>query len=296
MLLVCGALLIPWLLFARLHIGSFLPNTAGAKSGGLMVHPGELMARFSPIARIIGATQAVAVLGIIASIAAFRRHAVVFSRRVRFLLLWTVALPCAYVIFDIQVLSRYMLLIAPSLCVLGWAGWEQVFRARRRATVAIALLAATAVASNALFYFLVVLPPSRAFSFDLQHCMTKLARYIDANAAPDAVVAAADIGYLAFYSNRRVLDLGGLVEPETGRLRKQYDYENIVANARYFNLPGYPHVDYLVDREKVDARFDGVELDGHKFQRVYGTVVRNLGIRKPGPWYYTLYRIEEVAR
>ncbi len=292
---VCAALLVPWLLFARLHIGSFLPNTAGAKSGGIVLSPVELVARFSPIVRIVAATQALSVLGALLSLVWFRRRSVVFDPRMRFLALWTAALPAAYVLFDIQVLSRYMLLTLPSLCALGWCGWGQIVRGRPGGRFLPGALSAASVAANIVFYALVVLPPSRAFSSDLQVRMKSLARYIDANAADSAVVAAADIGYLAFYSNRRVLDLGGLVEPETGKLRERYDYEDIVANARYFDVPGYPHVDYLVDREKVDGRFDGVVMARRRFTRVYGVVVRNLGIRKPGPWYYTLYKIEEAG-
>jgi hypothetical protein len=125
--------------------------------------------------------------------------------------------------------------------------------------------------------------------------MAGLARFLHDHSPPEAVVAAADIGYLAFYSQRRVLDLGGLVEPEAGRLREAHDYEEIVARGLYFGLRGYPRVDYLVDREPVASRFDGQVINGHRFERVYMTTVRNLGIRKPGTFYYTLYRITPVT-
>jgi hypothetical protein len=92
-----------------------------------------------------------------------------------------------------------------------------------------------------------------------------------------------------------VLDLGGLVEPETARLREAHDYEEIVAEGLYFDTRGYPHVDYLVDREHVADRFDGRVIHGHRFERIYTTAVRNLGIRKPGTFYYTLYRVTPAA-
>ncbi|HXV14726.1 MAG TPA: hypothetical protein VEC56_11030, partial [Candidatus Krumholzibacteria bacterium] len=143
-------------------------------------------------------------------------------------------------------------------------------------------------------YVRVVLPPSRAFSADLTGPMTELALYLRDNSPPDAVVAAADIGYLAFYSQRRVLDLGGLVEPETGKLREAHDYEDIVARGLYFDVPGYPHVDYFVDRDHQADRFDGGIVGGRRFERVYATEVRNLGIRKPGVFHYVLYRLTVV--
>lgn len=291
---VSAALLVPWLLFAHFHIGSLLPNTAGAKSGGLVMDPLTFIRKFEPIVKILGSTQGIPALAMLVGLVVRRRHSVVVSQRGKLIALWSAALPVAYVLFDIQVLSRYLLLISPLVCALGFVSMQEligdrVSDARRRLLVGAAALI-TATVSVAL-YFTVVLPPSQRFTHDLQHNMRALAEHLREISPPDAVVAAADIGYLAFYSERRVLDLGGLVEPETGKLRARFDYEEIVARGLYLDVPGYPHVDYLVDRELVADRFVGTELAGHRFQKVFGTTVRDLGIRKPGPFYYTLYRI-----
>ena len=291
--LVAGALLVPWLAFAKWHIGSFLPNTAGAKSGGMVRDPVALFANLVPVAKIVASTQAIALLALVADLAISRRRAAVFSRELRFSVLWMIALPLAYVAADIQILSRYLLLVTPMVCVAGWRALESVVSrlAPRTAVLAAAAAASIAVAANAAFYARVVLPPSIAFSEDLQTKMTDLARYLHDNSMPDVVVAAADIGYLAYYSERRVLDLGGLVEPATARLREAHDYEEILAQGLYFDIPGYPRVDYLVDRDHEANRFTGRVVKGFGFVPVYSTIVRNLGIRKPGEYHYTLYRI-----
>jgi hypothetical protein len=291
--LAAAALLAPWLLFAKWHIGSFLPNTAGAKSGGLVTDPVVFVAKFAPVVKIMIGAQAVAVAAIVLDLVVSRRRAFVVSAPFRFAALWMLALPLAYVATDIQILSRYLLLITPAVCAGGWCSLESLAQrtaAPRRTPLFAAALVVT-VAVNVAVYARVVLPPSRAFSEDLQVRMAGLAKYLHDHSPPDAVVAAADIGYLAFYSQRRVLDLGGLVEPGTGRLRADHEYEEIVERGLYFGLPGYPHVDYLVDREHVADRFDGKVVNGHRFEKVYMTTVRNLGIRKPGVYYYTLYRI-----
>lgn len=291
-ILAAAALLVPWLVFAKMHLGSFLPNTAGAKSGGVITDPILFLSKFAPIAKIVVSTQAVAVLGMLADLVVSRRRAAVFDPALRFCVLWMLALPVAYVVFDIQVLSRYLLLITPAVCVVGWRALERVAGTyARRAALAAAVLA---VVVNAALYVRVVLPPSRAFSADLVGPMTELAVYLRDHSSPDAVVAAADIGYLAFYSQRRVLDLGGLVEPETGKLREAHDYEEIVARGLYFDVPGYPRVDYFVDRDHEADRFDGRVVAGRRFERVYATEVRNLGIRKPGVYHYTLYHLTTV--
>lgn len=289
-------LIVPWLLFARFYIGGFLPNTAGAKSGGLVVNPLVFIQKMEPVAKIVASAEGIFVVLILLSLALARRRARVLSEPCRFLLLWTIALPTAYVLFDIQVLSRYMLLASPFTIVLGVLALEDVvdaLRVARKPLVATAVVALSATV-NAVFYMTIVLPPSQAFSYDLTHRLKALAVYLDENADDGAVVAAADIGYLAFYSRCHVLDLGGLVEPVTNALRERYDYEEIVDRGLYLQLDAYPRVHYFIDRVKEANRFDGVTLAGYRFESMRVEEIRNLGIRKPGPWYYTLYRLHPV--
>lgn len=298
-LLVYALLVGSWLAFAKFHIGSFVPNTAGAKSGGFVLDPLTFLRKFEPVAKIVGSTDGLAALLVAASLLIHRRRSRVFSADRRFLFLWVVSLPVAYVFFDIQVLSRYMLLTAPFTIVLGLGALEDFVdgartrrtAVRRIATGAGAVVVAAAIAINVAFYFKVVLPPSAAFSHDLTHNLKGLALYIRDNSDEDAVVAAADIGYLAFYSERRVLDLGGLVDNETFALREKHTYEEIVEKGLYLALPNRPRVDFFIDRELTPNRFAGMVIAGHRFESVRVVQVRNLGIRKPGPFYYTLYRL-----
>jgi hypothetical protein len=288
-----AALVGPWLVFARVYIGSFLPNTAGAKSGGLVLNPVVFIHKFEPIVKIVASGEGLFALLIVLSLLVLRGRARVLSERCRFALLWIIALPVAYVLFDIQVLSRYMLLITPFVIALGLLGLEDIVGSwwPRRVGAVAAAFTTVAVIVNAVFYFVVILPPSRAFSYDLTHRMKSMAIFLRDNSAPDAVVAAADIGYLAFYSQRHVLDLGGLVETVTHDLREQYDYEEIVDRGLYLQLKSYPRVDYFIDRVQAPHRFDGKTLAGYRFETILVDEIDNLGIRKPGPIYYTLYRL-----
>jgi hypothetical protein len=294
---VTAALVGPWLIFAKWHIGSFLPNTAGAKSGGLITNPIAFAHALIVPMKIIASSQIAAAVAIVADLVVSRRRAFVLREDFRFAGLWMLALPFAYVVGDIQILSRYMLLVTPAVCVGGWMALESLFTASvpRWRTAAFASALVIGLVANGIVYARVVVPPSRAFSEDLQVNMAGLAKFLHTNSAGGEVVAAADIGYLAFYSGCRVLDLGGLVEPEMGKILAAHDYEEIVAKGLYFGVPGYPHVDYLIDRELVADRFDGQVVNGHRFEKIHMTTVRNLGIRKPGTYYYTLYRITPVA-
>src|SRR5262245_44532084 len=182
---VAGAMILPWLIYAKLELGSFLPNTAGAKGGAVITSPLVFLAKFVPIGKIVLSTQAVAVTGLVADAVISRRRAVLLDPALRFCAAWIIALPLAYVLFDIQVLSRYLLLITPALCVLGWRSLENVAgRHARSLTLAGMVVAVTA---NAIFYTRVVLPPSRAFSTDLTTSMTSLARFLHDNSPPESV-------------------------------------------------------------------------------------------------------------
>jgi hypothetical protein len=293
---VAAVLLLPWLVYARVAVGSFLPNTAGAKSGGVILSPVTFVRKLDPVVKIVASAQAVSLVALLVSLVTMRSRSLLFSPRARFAVLWVVALPVAYVLFDMQILSRYLLLVTPVVCVLAWAALAEASAVRswrRERAVAVAA-AAVAVLVSVVFYTRVVVVPSRAFSHDLQHNLRGLGEYLHQTTAPDAVVAAADIGYLAFYSGRRVLDLGGLVEPVTGELRAEYSYEEIVDRGLYFGLDGYPHVDYFIDRDHQPDRFSGRTVAGHRFEKVFETTVRNLGIRKPGTFHYTLYHLTPV--
>jgi hypothetical protein len=271
-----------------------------------VLDPATFIRKLDPIVKIVGSSDGIAALLVVLSVAVARGKALALSGRARLMFLWVVALPLAYVFFDIQVLSRYMLLTTPFMIVLGIGGLEGLFsrgeaNGRRGAVpgakapagfkTALAAATAAAVAANAVFYFAVVLPPSAAFSEDLSRNLKGLALYIKDHSEKDAVVAAADIGYLAYYSERRVLDLGGLVDNETLALREAHTYEEIVDGGLYLRIPKYPRVDFFIDRELSANRFDGRALAGYRFESVYVTEVRNLGIRKPGPYFYTLYRL-----
>ena len=117
-----------------------------------------------------------------------------------------------------------------------------------------------------------------------------MGRWLDMNADRDALVAAPDIGAIGYYSGRRVLDLGGLVTPEINDMRQSIDVERIIEEGLYLRFGP----DYLVDRSDRPDRFAGEVIGGHRFTPVVRGRIENLGIRKPEPAFYVLYRIEKV--
>jgi hypothetical protein len=304
-LLVFVPLFAAWLYVIERHTGSYFPLTAGAKQGAIDFSPLVLRRALIP-ARIMGATILFPWIALLAGLAAgaFRRRSLGYylseSGNLReepgilLMLLWVFALPVAYVVLDFQVLSRYLVPVVPAVIVLGTTAWRKlvagaVANARMR-RAAIGIFASLAILQSVVFYELVVVPPTRAFSQALETMLGGMGRWLERNTPADALVAAPDIGAIGYYSHRRILDLGGLVNPEINRMRREIDVDRIIEEGLYLRFGP----DYLVDRNAFPERFAGVVIKGVSFEPVMKGEVPNLGIRKPEPVIYVLYRLERV--
>jgi arabinofuranosyltransferase len=303
-LLVFVPLFAAWLYVIHRHTGNFFPLTAGVKKGAIDFSPLILRRAIVP-AKIMGATVLFPWIALLAGLAAgaFRRSPGRFLSEsgslreepdVLLMLLWVFALPIAYVVLDFQVLSRYLVPIVPAVIVLGTTAWRklvaEVVAGSRTRRAAIAIFASLAVLQSVVFYELVVVPPTRAYSQALETMLGGMGRWLAKNTPSNALVATPDIGVIGYYSHRRILDLGGLVSPEINRMRKKIDVDRIIDEGLYLRFDP----DYLVDRNAFPERFSGAVIKGVFFESVMKGEVPNLGIRQPEPVVYVLYRLERA--
>jgi hypothetical protein len=301
-----------WLFLVKDHTGTYFPLTAGAKQGRVLLSTAILRRALVP-AMIIGATALAPALALVAGIAAgiFRDRSLCSylevtsgqdsggARRcntgVLLMLLWIFALPVAYAVFDFQVLSRYILPVIPAIVILGiLAGGrllERFVSVSSRRKVILAIVTVLAVVQSVVFYYRVVVPPTRAFTRGMNEVLVPMGEWLRMNTPPEALVAAPDIGAVGYVSEREILDLGGLVTPEINRMRQTIDVERIIDEGRYLEFgPGF-----LVDRHEEPDRFTGKIIGGYRFDPVMSGTVSNLGIRKPEPVVYVLYRLTSTA-
>ena len=96
-------------------------------------------------------------------------------------------------------------------------------------------------------------------------------------------MATPDIGAIGFYGERRILDLGGLTTPAMAPIIARHDLPEIMRGALY-EAVGRP--DYVVDR----ADRPGVLADD-RHALVLSSRIENLGLSRPEPRYYSLYRV-----
>lgn len=300
-LLVQGA----WLVFARWHFGAFWPNTLAAKVAGGVGLEYQLEQALRQVA-VIGVTEgwAVALLALAGLLGAIRRSVPGVRASVRFTpWAWVVAVPVLYAVRGVPVLSRYLV---PLLPVLAWLAWRVLDRAlgpraerpedpalRHRRLLLIGCCAALlAFTQNAYTYTRLVLPQVRSFSSGLEGSLVRWGRWFGEHTPPDAVVAAPDIGAIGYYSQRRVVDLAGLVTPEMVPVLRELPPEVAVAR---FAFARFSRPDYLVDRAPVAWDLQRRSPWAAALVPLGADSVPNLGVARPDPAVYSVYRIDWTA-
>jgi arabinofuranosyltransferase len=215
----------PLVIFSYATIGRPLPTTFYAKSGPGLLRAAETRDRdmlrrdvtvFAPravanYALILTDQLSWAAYLLVLGVAGFRAAEARRLAALGFVIF--LAVPFAMGLIAPQRLKpdnvRYaaqLLVLAPPLMVAG------VWHAFRRSS-AVAIVGAIACVLTAGKAFAGA--PAFALSVkNIQELHIKTARWLIGNTPPHAVIAANDVGALAYFSGRRILDLEGLVSPE----------------------------------------------------------------------------------
>lgn len=282
---LASAPMIAWAALAIPLYGHVLPETMRAKSTPLGLQPDRLVYNVRVLAQILAIGAAVPVL-----VWAWR-----VVRRPRVLLRlddaqwgsaawwqWTLLLPVVYVVRDVQVVSRYVELVLPAMIVLAATmlpSWPS-----RRAWITFAGQSALALVLTVTW----IAPSARAFGTSLTAGLGDIATWLRTETPPEATVAIYDIGVIGRESDRRVLDLGGLVHPGINALRDRLDDAMILHEGLFLDF-GRP--DYLVDRDVEGAVLDGRVIRDVRLRAILSREVANLGLSRGQPVVYTLYEV-----
>jgi len=289
---VIGAAIVlgPYALYAFSLYGSLLPSTLAAKGSGAHGFA-VLVDQLVLAAKVAGAVCAIEILACVALLPRFRHlfrhgdaalHASVWS--------WMVLLPLAYALRALPILSRYLLPILPFIVLYGWWALEH-FRLSgagtwRRGVLAVAL--GLSVAINVVVYEVQVLPHTRQFAAGMERTLIPWGKRL-AETPPATLIATPDIGAIGYYSDRRILDMGGLVTPKIVPLMNRMDYDSLVRSFA-FQVAGKP--DYLVDRGQGPKRLLHESPYWPALDPIATARTQSLAIAKPGPVDYTLYKVD----
>ena len=290
---VCGLLVGAWAVVAQLAAGQALPDTAGAKSAGVALAPLAWLRVLGRELRILAPAHAPEMLVLLAAallglLSGRGRRGPAWWRDLGPYALFTLLLLGAFALGQVQVQPRYLVLVSPWLVLTGFAAWLALLGGGPRlAAVACALSLATGAAASVARVY----ASTRDFSRGLRPALEPLALQVAADERDSLCIATPDIGLVGWVSRARVLDLGGLIDPIAQRWTREHGYDAVLRDGVFLER-GPVH--YVIDRSVEPARFQGHETHGLRWQAVQTTTIPNLGLSRPGPFYYTLYALERA--
>ncbi len=299
--------LAPWLLFSLRLFGRLFPETASAKSYGITLAVGHLLSSAGRSVAQLAATGgflwlALLILAVVCLLVRCRPAPTAAgdgnpagTALVGIALTWTVLLVGGYAVKQVWVISRYLSPLSPVLllavAVLAARLLRRLLNRPRwlRAGAGVLVLGClVSLLANGWLVTAKVRPHARDFSRGVRECYLATGHWLRENSAPDAVVAALDIGAVGYGSERFVLDLMGLVSPEILAVGRQVGFEEMVESGAWLEV-AVP--DYLVDRNLGPPRWAGREVRRVRFELLRSCLIEGVGLREPQPWTVALYRL-----
>jgi len=311
----------PWLVYAQLTFGRCTPGTASAKSFTASLSVVEIAQYLGRSVQQLGMTQGVIwfffILLVVVVLLERRRQSRGwvdpegelrpgqwrFWRAVCLVLVvftWVGVLLGGYAVKKVWTISRYLSPLSP--CILLMVGvlayWllniATPFRGRPALGTWVASLACgLALLSNVLLLTGPVRTHATQFSAGVVECYLDKGVWLGENAGPDDVVAALDIGAIAYGSDRVVLDLMGLVSPEIMVMGRQMGFQEMVDSGLWLRNDHRqgPPPRWFVDRHEGLPRWDGKTMHGITFELVDTCTIHGVGLRETQDWTVSTYRL-----
>jgi hypothetical protein len=126
-------------------------------------------------------------------------------------------------------------------------------------------------------------------SVGLRGGLERWGRWFAIHSPADAIIAAPDIGALGYFSQRRVVDLAGLVTPEMVPILRRLSPEDAVAR---FEFMRFSRPDIVVDRADEAWDLERRSPWARSLVRIGTATLPNLGVARPTPAVYSFYRVQ----
>lgn len=275
LLLAAAAIVVlPWILYAITHFGSATPNTVAIKAAApkapLIPALPAILAAAKREASFFGPMYLPELLAIAAALLLGVRRPLRDGRAVP-LAAWGLLafLPAMYFVIHARggeaISYRYAAPVLPLLVTLGFLQLDRLLErypaigARRAALAAACCVLAAGAGLSALHT-----PSLRRSRAYLDDVLVPYGKWLGAHAPPGARVACYDVGAVAYFSQRPVLDLVGLNNPEVVRhLDRSRQFDVNMGALRAFRP------DYLVTFAHMDTAglYDGLPVAETIFTR-----------------------------
>jgi hypothetical protein len=277
-----------WLGFSYVHFGTIIPNQF--QNGSISGFSWSLMSA-NAIANLktVGATQLTLLLFLAAGVfVTVRKFGWNIIREEGFPLLWALAVPLYYVIFNVEVASRQLLLVVPVFVVYGLWGIKKLELASiispHRGFLLLILVAGISLAQNQFVYRGWVLPHMNNLELGVNECLKPIGYWLRSNTPPGTTVLTPQAGVIGYVSERTVFDASGMIAPEIGRAFGGNSYDVGMVQKKY---EAVIHPAYVVDRSQVPNRLSSATM-----KPVMTRTFQGLEINRAELMYFTLYEVK----
>ncbi|HZI89987.1 MAG TPA: hypothetical protein VFD83_06040, partial [Candidatus Polarisedimenticolia bacterium] len=204
---------------------------------------------------------------------------------------WPALLTLSLALQGVQVVSRYILPATPFVLLGGMASFRWVVASivPRHYGRALAVFLAAFALQNGIFTAFLSAPSTRAHTRGLRDSLVSIGIWARDHTPRDAFFAVADIGAFGYYSERRVLDLYGLVTPVMAKIAVRDGYNEVVRRVE-FEVAGRPG--YLVDRHPMEGRLARDEDQPTPYRFLFARRIGNLGLSRAHGFFYSVYVID----
>ncbi len=297
------SIVLPWAVYAYAQFGSVLPSTFGAKRGGGL-SPGDLAGTAADVATTLGSADGVAFAVMLASLIVLmvkHRKSGGAPGDVAFLPFhqfrqglvavgWIVALPLAYVLFTVNIVSRYLLLVTPLAIAMAFFYLYELLRERPPVLRYGLVLALTGfiMLQNQMVYSRYVTAHVGSFAEGMESCLIPMGRWLKENTPPGTVIMTGDVGALGYFSERTICDFNGIVSPGVDPPRR--DNDGFTGLLRHGGWDRYCVPDYVVHRSTLPEEL----ADVPGLVPVMTRPFPGLSISNADLVYFTLYRVDRT--
>jgi len=298
-------IVLPWVFTAYAIFGTIVPTTFGAKHG-VMFDPGEMAGSIIDVTRTLGSVDGVSIICLIISLVLFTvRHRrmvrtktaaegearlplpLYHFRQSLAAILWIVLLPLFYMLFSVNVVSRYFLITTPMVLILGFFFFHELFRDRSPVVRYGFVLALTTLVmlQSQYVYKKYALPHLDAFTVGMEACLEPIGSWLKEATPAGTVILTADVGAIGYFSERFICDYNGIVSPGATRERKDNaSFTKMLREKRWGEICA---PEYIVHRSVVPEELK--DVDG--LVPVMSKPFPGLSISDDRTVYFTVYRV-----
>jgi hypothetical protein len=283
-----GLLLLPWILYSKIALGSLFPTTFEAKHDFLTEFSSTVVSFFIG-AKIIGSTYIVQILLILWLFIRFwkeivNEHLLTFG--------WVMCLPLFYLSGGTVLISRYLILIIPFLLLFAGLSIARFLntpiRSRYFQKMALIIILFLIFLNNSIIGWIVNYPYIKNSSAVFNNSFIYIGKWFQENTHPHSTILIRDVGAVGFFSHRKIYDCIGLITPSFIPLWKKYGDHNILKNVLYAKMV---RPDYVVDAAQSPNILVQESLYQGLYKPLFSRKFRGRG-QMDKTLYYTVYQMD----